>query len=199
MPLEEGVFQKQSPCGCWALCLHCHCSSLHAWHWCCLGHLHISFAEHFVDPDCFGTPLTSSLGATGRGLTEAVAFACLHTQMQMATPAAPLRVYFPVGGWSFTMVPDYAVVGAAPGAPLWGVCARGHPKQLQCFLIPTQTFASPQIFPPYLTEAGGHGQSPLHGVPLQAWHNGWGFSHFSQTASTSRLLMACLFFNMLKP
>lgn len=45
-------------------------------------------------PDHFGMPLASSLGASGRGLTDAGAFACLHTQMQMATPASSLEGVF---------------------------------------------------------------------------------------------------------
>lgn len=59
-------------------------------------------------------------------------------------------------GWGFTITPDHRKVGAVPGAPLQGVFAQDHTKQLQSFLIPAQTAASPQILPPYLTAAGGH-------------------------------------------
>lgn len=56
----------------------------------------------------------------------------------------------------FIITPDHTEVGAAPGALLQGVFAQGYRKQLQSFLIPAQTAASPQILPPHLTEAGGH-------------------------------------------
>lgn len=45
-------------------------------------------------PDYFETPLASSQGASGRGLMDAGVFACLHTQMQMATSASPLEGVF---------------------------------------------------------------------------------------------------------
>lgn len=81
--------------------------------------------------------------------------ACTHRCRRLLLP--PLsKVYFPMCGWGFTIMPDHAAVGAAPGAPLRGVRAWGHPKQLQSFVIPTQTSASPQILLPCLTEAGRH-------------------------------------------
>lgn len=120
MALEEGVFQTQcrsphvgAPLLEAQLCLR--------WltrHQCCLGHLHISFDKHFVSPDSFGMPLASSQGASGRGLMDVGIFACLHTQMQMASPVSPLdSVFSHTPELGFTIVPERTVVGAAPRPP----------------------------------------------------------------------------------
>lgn len=101
-------------------------------------------------PDHLGMPLVSLWGDGGRRMTAAGPFlTCTQTMPHS-------KVYFLTCGWGFTITPDHREVGAPPGAPLQGVIAQNHTKQLQSFLTPAQTAASPQILPPYLTVARGH-------------------------------------------
>ena len=127
------------------------------------------------------------------------AFACLHTQMQMATPASPLE-----GVFSHMWVGlHHHVCLHSGGSSSWGSPTRdmgmGLPKAVAKLAHPNPNICiSADTASPSNWSRRIQPWSSLHGVLLQAQQTSWGFSPSSQTRhlSTSRLLTACHYFNV---